>query len=111
MPVASRQAKAGPPPQVAGMREFGVRRYGDTSYRHCLADSPAAAANWFAHKQDNVKGKDFQALVLDLALPLEAADPHKGGGGGNPQTVFVKHGPLTDAGKSAVDLDRTSPLR
>jgi hypothetical protein len=83
------------------MREFGVRRYGDTSYRHCLADSADAAANWFAHKQDNVKGKDFQALVLDIAAPAD----------GTPQTVFVRHGPLTDAGRTAVDLDRTSPLR
>lgn len=92
------------------MREFGVRRYGDTSWKHCLADSPAAAANWFAHKQDNVKGKDFQALVLDVGAPVVAAEPRKGGADGNPQTVFVRHGPLTDAGRAAVDLDRTSPL-
>ena len=93
------------------MREFGVRRYGDTSYRHCLADSPAAAANWFAHAQENVKDKDFQALVLDVTAPAVAADPRKGGRDGNPQTVFVRHGPLTDAGRGAVNLDRTSPLR
>jgi len=49
------------------MREFGVRRYGDTLYHHCMADSAADAANWFAHFQTGIEGKDFQALVKDVA--------------------------------------------
>lgn len=89
------------------MREFGVRRYGDSLYHHCTADSAAAAANWFAHAQEGIAGKDFQALVKDVALPLsDVAGP-----GANPQVVVVRHGPLTDAGNGATDLKRTSPLR
>ncbi len=48
------------------MREFGVRRYGDTLYHHCMADSAADAANWFARFQTGVDGKDFQALVKNV---------------------------------------------
>jgi hypothetical protein len=89
------------------MREFGVRRYGDTVYHHCMAESAADAANWFAHTQAGFAGKDFQALVKDVALPVS----DDGGLGGNPQVVVVRHGPLTEGGKSATDLKRTSPLR
>ncbi len=89
------------------MREFGVRRYGDTLYHHCMADSAADAANWFAHAQTGIAGKDFQALVKDVALPVT----DEAGSGGNPQVVVVHHGPLTDGGKTATDLKRTSPLR
>jgi hypothetical protein len=89
------------------MREFGVRRYGDTVYHHCMAESAADAANWFAHAQAGVAGKDFQALVKDVALPVS----DDAGLGGNPQVVVVRHGPLTDGGKNATDLKRTSPLR
>src|SRR5437870_8457265 len=52
------------------MREFGVRRYGDTLYHHCMADSAADAANWFAHFQTGIDGRDFQALVKDVARPV-----------------------------------------
>ena len=45
------------------MREFGVRRYGDTLYHHCMADSAADAANWFAHFQTGIAGKDFQDWI------------------------------------------------
>jgi hypothetical protein len=89
------------------MREFGVRRYGDLSYRHCMADSPAAAANWFAHAEEGIAEKNFQALVLDVVAPEQGV----GARGDNPQTVFVRHGPLTDAGRTVTDLKRRSPLR
>ena len=89
------------------MREFGVRRYGDTLYHHCMADSAADAANWFAHAQAGIAGKDFQALVKNVALPVT----DEGGRTGNPQVVVVRHGPLTEGGKSATDLKRTSPLQ
>ena len=90
------------------MKEFGVRRYGDVTYRHCLADSPQAAANWFAHAVDGIEDKDFQALVLDIALPKVGVD---GAAGENPQVLYVRHGPLTADGRNATDLGRTSPLR
>ena len=90
------------------MREFGVRRYGDTLYHHCMADSPADAASWFEHSQPGIAGKDFKALVKDVALPVNEAATGKGG---NPQVVAHRHGPLTATAKSATDLKRTSPLR
>jgi hypothetical protein len=89
------------------MREFGVRRYGDMLYHHCLAESAADAANWFAHFQTGIEGKDFQALVKDVAMPVT----DEAGVGGNPQVVVVRHGPLTAGGKAASDLKRTSALR
>jgi hypothetical protein len=89
------------------MREYGVRRYGDIIYHHCMAESPADAAHWFAHAQEGIAGKDFQALVKDVALPLNDVT----GPGANPQVVVVRHGPLTEGAKRAVDLKRTSPLR
>lgn len=90
------------------MREYGIRRYGDTTYRHCLADSPEAAANWFAHAAEGLEGKDFQALVLDISLPEVGLG---GGKGDNPRILYVRHGPLTADGRNATDLERTSPLR
>ena len=89
------------------MREFGVRRYGDTLYHHCMAESAAAAANWFAHFQSGIEGKDFQALVKDVSRPVV----DEAGIGGNPEVVVVRHGPLTADGQSARDLGRTSPTR
>jgi hypothetical protein len=89
------------------MREFGVRRYGDLAYRLCLADSAAAAASWFAHTQAGLEERDFQALVMDFALPEKGT----GGIGDNPQTVHVRHGPLTEEGKKVTDLMRVTPLR
>ena len=89
------------------MREFGVRRYGDTLYHHCMAESAADAANWFSHFQSGIAGKDFQALVKDVARPVT----DEAGIGGNPQGVGVRHGPLTNGGKAATDLRRTSAVR
>src|SRR3989475_12896368 len=89
------------------MREFGVRRYGDTLYHHCMADSAADAANWFAHFQTGIEGKDFQALVKDVARPVS----DEAGIGGEPPGVVVRHGPLTPGGQGGVDLERTSSLR
>jgi hypothetical protein len=89
------------------MREFGVRRYGDTLYHHCMAESAADAANWFSHFQSGIAGKDFQALVKDVARPVT----DEAGIGGNPQVVVVRHGPLTNGGKAATDLRRTSAVR
>lgn len=88
------------------MREFGVRRYGDTLYHHCMADSAADAANWFSHFQTGIEGRDFQALVKDVARPVI----DEAGVGGNPEVVVVRHGPLTPGGKAATDLKRTSAL-
>jgi hypothetical protein len=89
------------------MREFGVRRYGDTLYHHCLAGSEAAAASWFAHSQAGLEGHDFQALVKDVAKPVT----DESGIGGNPLAVRVRHGALTEEGRTATDLGRTSPVR
>ena len=89
------------------MREFGVRRYGDTLYHHCMAESPADAASWFSHFQSGIEGKDFQALVKDVARPVS----DEAGIGGNPVVVVVRHGPLTAGGMAAMDLKRTSSLR
>jgi hypothetical protein len=89
------------------MREFGVRRYGDTLYFHCLAATAADAAAWFAHAQPGLAGRDFQALVKDVAQPVT----DEAGVGGNPSIVSVRHGPITEGAKKATDLKRTSPLR
>lgn len=86
------------------MREYGVRRYGDVVYRHCMAESAEAAAHWFAHIEPGIADKNFQALVLDVALPLSEA-----AGAANPQVVHVRHAPKGES--SAVDLKRTSALR
>jgi hypothetical protein len=86
------------------MREYGVRRYGDVVYRHCMAESAEAAAQWFAHVEPGIADKNFQALVLDVALPLSEAP-----GAANPQVVHVRHAPKGES--SAVDLKRTSALR
>jgi broad specificity phosphatase PhoE len=95
------------PSEERSMREFGVRRYGDTLYHHCMADSAADAANWFAHFQTGIEGKNFQALVKDVARPVS----DEVGIGGNPEVVVVRHGPLTPGGQAAIDLKRTSSLR
>src|SRR5260370_41725499 len=79
------------------MREFGVRRYGDTLYHHCMANSAADAANWFAHAQTGIAGKDFQALVKDVTVPVS----DEAGRGGNPQGGGGRHGPLTAGGHTA----------
>ena len=89
------------------MREFGVRRYGDTLYHHCLAASEADAANWFAHSQASLAGHDFQALVKDVTKPVT----DEAGVGGNPSVIVVRHGPLSEGARNATDLNRTSPLR
>ncbi len=89
------------------MREFGVRRYGDSLYHHCMADSAVDAANWFAHFQTGIDGRDFQALVKDVSRPVSA----EASVGGNPDVVEVRHGPLTPGGKAAIDLKRTSSVR
>ena len=88
------------------MREFGVRRYGDALYHHCMAESAADAANWFAHFH-GIEGRDFQALVKDMGRPVT----DEAGIGGNPEVVVVRHGPFTPGGKAATDLKRTSSLR
>jgi hypothetical protein len=88
------------------MKEFGVRRYGDTVYHHCLADSAADAAAWFAHTQPGLAGRDFQALVKDVGKPVT----DEAGIGGNPSVILVRHGPLTVGASKATDLKRTSAL-
>src|SRR2546422_6965122 len=95
------------PSEERSMREFGVRRYGNTLYHHCMADSAADAANWFAHFQTGIEGKDFQALVKDVARPVS----DEAGIGGNPQVGVVRHRPLTPGGQAAVDFKRPSSLR
>src|SRR5256885_15143274 len=80
------------PSEERSMREFGVRRYGDTLYHHCMADSAADAANWFAHFQTGIEGKDFQALVKDVARPVSdeagiGGEPPTGGGPSRPPTT------------------------
>jgi hypothetical protein len=72
-----------------------------------MAGSAADAANWFAHFQTGISGRDFQALVKDVAKPVT----DEVGIGGNPEVVVVRHGPLTPGGKAAIDLNRTSSLR
>ena len=51
------------------MKEFGVRRYGDTLYYHCMAADAADAAAWFALAQPGLAGHDFQALSRTLPRP------------------------------------------
>jgi hypothetical protein len=89
------------------MREFGVRRYGDTLYHHCMADSAVDAANWFAHFQVGIDGRNFQALVKDVGRPIT----DEAGMGGNPEVIVVRHGRMAPGGKAATDLKRTSPVR
>jgi hypothetical protein len=89
------------------MREFGVRRYGDTVYHHCLADTASDAAGWFAHSRAEVAGKNFQALVKDVAKPVS----DETGLGENPSVVVVRHGDLTEGSRNATDLNRTSYVR
>jgi hypothetical protein len=88
------------------MREFGVRRYGETLYYHCMAANAADAAAWFAHTQPKLAGHDFQALVKDVAKPVV----DEIGLGGNPSVVFVRHGARTEGAKNAIDLKKTSFL-
>jgi len=88
------------------MREFGVRRYGETLYYHCMAANAADAAGWFARSQPKLAGHDFKALVKDVARPIV----DEIGLGGNPSVVFVRHGALTEGAKNAIDLKRTSYL-
>ncbi len=88
------------------MREFGVRRYGDAQYHHCLAETEADAANWYAHSQAGMNGKDFQALVKDVSKPVT----DESGIGGNPLVVVVRKGAATEGGNKAQDLKRTSAL-
>ena len=88
------------------MKEFGVRRYGDTLYYHCMAADAADAAAWFALAQPGLAGHDFQALVKDVATPVD----DETGLGGNPSVVSVRHGALTNGAKNATDLKRTSYL-
>ena len=87
------------------MREFGVRRYGDTQYHHCMAESASDAARWFAHSQPGLDGHDFQALVKDLSRPVV----DETGLGENPSVVPVRRRDAS-AG-TATDLKRTTPLR
>ena len=89
------------------MREFGVRRYGDTVYHHCLADTASDAAAWFAHSRGEVAGKDFQALVKDVARPV--AD--ETGLGENPSVIRVRHGDRAESSRNAPDLNGTSDVR
>lgn len=86
------------------MREFGVRRYGDKLYHHCLADSEADAASWFSHSQAGMAGRNFQALVKDVSKPVT----DEAGYGGNPAVILVRPGPPTPGAKEATDLKRTS---
>ncbi len=88
------------------MREFGVRRYGDTLYYHCMAANPADAAMWFAHTQRGLAKHDFKALVKDVAKPID----DEIGLGENPSVVSVRRGALTEGAKNATDLKRTSFL-
>ena len=88
------------------MREFGVRRYGDTLYYHCMAADAADAAAWFALAQPGLAGHDFQALVKDVATPVD----DETGLGDNPSVVPVRHRALRQGAKNATDLKRTSHL-
>ncbi|GAC1347565.1 MAG: hypothetical protein NVSMB23_27070 [Myxococcales bacterium] len=89
------------------MREFGVRRYGDSLYHHCLAESPAEAASWFAHAQAGLAKKSFQALVKEVDRPVT----DEAGVGGNPAVVMVRRGDPQQSSRTAQDLRRTSALR
>ena len=89
------------------MREFGVRRYGDAVYHHCLAATAEDAAVWFAHNQVGLSRKDFQALVKDVAEPVT----DESGIGGNPRVVTFQHEALTEGARNVTDLKTTSPLQ
>jgi hypothetical protein len=89
------------------MREFGVRRYGDSLYHHCLAESATDAASWFAHAQAGLAGKSFQALVKEVDRPVT----DEAGIGGNPAVVLVRPGNDQRTATAARDLGRTSVLR
>ena len=101
--VSSHRAPGG---QRGNMREFGVRRYGDSLYYHCMAANAADAAEWFAQTQPGLAGHDFQALVKDVARPVL----DEIGLGGNPTVVSVRHGALREGARNATDLKRTSLL-
>lgn len=88
------------------MREFGVRRYGDTLYYHCMAASALDAAHWFAHAQPGLAKSDFQALVKDVSQPVV----DEIGLSANPSVIPVRHGALTEGARNATDLKRTSLL-
>jgi hypothetical protein len=88
------------------MREFGVRRYGDTIYHHCLAEAPPDAARWFAHAREGLAEKDFQALVKDVSKPVS----DETGLGDNPSVVAVRHGSATEGSRNITDLKRTSAV-
>lgn len=88
------------------MREFGVRRYGDGKYHHCMAESPDDAANWFAQAQPGLADKDFQALVKDFSRPVS----DESGLGGNPIVVHVRHGARSESSRLVQDLNRTTAL-
>jgi hypothetical protein len=75
-------------------------------YYHCMAANAADAAEWFAHSQPGLAGHDFQALVKDVARPVN----DEIGLGENPSVVSVRHGALTGGAKNAIDLKRTSLL-
>src|SRR2546427_9882601 len=89
------------------MREFGVRRYGDTLYHHCMADSAADAANWFAHFQIGIEGKDFEALVKDVARQVS----DEAGIGGHPEGGGAVRRPPPPAGWEWIQLERTRAPR
>jgi hypothetical protein len=89
------------------MREFGVRRYGDTIYYHCLAATAADAASWFAHAHPGLAKHDFQALVKDVSAPVV----DETGLGANPSVIAIRHGPITEGARDATDLKQTSPVR
>src|SRR2546428_12949742 len=77
------------------MQEFGVRRYGDAVYHHCLADAAADAAAWFAQARPGMAGKNFQALVKDVSKPGtdEAGDRRETSGlAGAPRPSFAGGG-------------------
>lgn len=87
------------------MREYGVRRYGDSIYHHCLAGSPSEAASWFAHSRVALARKDFKALVKDVDAPVT----DESGIGGNPCVVQVRHGDPIPTDDQARELpNRTS---
>lgn len=89
------------------MREFGVRRYGDKQYQHCMAETAADAANWYAHSQAGLARKNFQALVKDVSRPVV----DESGFGDNPAVVRVRPSPLSEGANKATDLKRSSATR
>jgi hypothetical protein len=71
-----------------------------------MAANPADAAAWFAQSQPGLAGRDFQALVKDVAKPVV----DETGLGGNPSVVPVRHRALTEGAKNVTGLKRTSLL-